>query len=226
MRRIVLKISGKIIDHQKTDLIKRYGEVIRRIYESGDKIAVVTGGGEIARSYIRACRELTSNESFCDLMGIEISRINALLLAGVLEDLAYGRIPRDIDQFLEAWSTGRVVVLGGIQPGQSTSAVAAAIAELIRADFLIYLTIVRGVYDRDPSQPDAVLLREVDIDMLENILSKQSFVAGGYELIDPVAIKIIKRSRINTFVTYGYDPENIMRILSGEIIGTRITYRL
>ncbi|MEM0457727.1 MAG: UMP kinase [Sulfolobales archaeon] len=225
MRRIVLKISGKLLNPSNPDLIKRYIDAIKKIYEEGYRIAVVTGGGEIAREYIRTCREISNNEGVCDLIGIEMSRVNALLLAGGLGDIAYGKIPRDFDEFLEAWSTNKVVILGGIQPGQSTSAVAAVIAEIVRSDLLVYLTVVHGVYDREPSQPGATLLKEVSIDELENILRGQSFIAGGYELIDHVAIKIIRRSRINTVVVNGYEPENLFRILSGESVGTLIVHR-
>jgi len=39
-----------------------------------------------------------------------------------------------------------------------------------------------------------------------------------------VAINIIERSRINTYIINGFDPENILRILRGEKIGTKIIF--
>ncbi len=225
MRRVVIKLSGKLVDPDKKDLLERYSRILRDLYENGLKILVVVGGGEKARSYINACREATRNEGLCDLIGIEVTRVNAMLLSIFLGDVAFRRIPRNFDEILEAWSSGKIVVVGGLQPGQSTIAVAASIAEVLQTDLLIYATVVEGIYDKDPSKPEAKLLREVSIETLRKILREsQSFLAGGYELIDPVALNIIERSKINTVVINGRDPYNIIRVINGEHVGTRIIF--
>lgn len=219
----MIKISGKLIDPGKQDLLARYVDVLKDLYNKNHKIIVVVGGGGIARDYIEACRNLTKNEGLCDLIGIEVSRLNALLLASSLGDIAYRKIPRSFDDLFEAYASDKIVVIGGLQPGQSTAAVAAAVAESLRSDLLIYTTVVEGVYDRDPSERGARLLKEISIRDLRELLKRsQSFVAGGYELIDPIAMNIIERSKINTIVISGLDPYNIIRVLNGESIGTRI----
>lgn len=223
-RILVLKISGKILEPGREDMFRRYTEILGDLYRGGARIAVVTGGGGPAREYIRVCRDLTRNEGLCDVIGIEVSRVNALLLSILLGDTAYRKIPRSFDELFEAWSSGKIVVLGGIQPGQSTSAVAAAVAEALSAEMLIFATVVDGVYDRDPREPGARLLEKVSVDELRTILSRQSFVAGGYELLDPVALRIIERSRIATIVLNGMYPENILRAVRGESVGTRIVF--
>ncbi len=226
MKSIVIKISGKLIDPDKKEFLEKYIEILRELHSRGLRILVVVGGGEKARSYINACRELTKNEGLCDLIGIEMTRVNAMLLAASLGDIAYRKIPRSFDEILEAWATGKIVVTGGLQPGQSTIAVAASIAEVLRTDLLIYATVVEGVYDKDPSKPDAKLLREVSVDTLRELMKgSQSFKAGGYELIDPVALNIIERSKINTVIISGKDPYNIIRVLNGENIGTKIIFK-
>jgi len=224
VKKLVLKISGKLIDPSRPDLFKKYVDVLRRIYEEGIKIAVITGGGVVARDYIKLCREISGNEGLCDMIGIEVSRLNALLLSFLLGDIAYRKVPESFKDLFDAWASDKIIILGGIQPGQSTSAVAAAVAEVLSADLLIYATVVEGVYNKDPREPGAVLLKEVNTNDLRKILSSQSFYAGGYELIDHVAINIIERSRINTYIINGFDPENILRILRGEKIGTKIIF--
>jgi len=223
--KLVLKISGKLVNPEDPGYILKLANVVRDLVREGHRVAVVIGGGGIARKYIDACRSLGGSEGICDLIGIEASRLNALLFTIALGDLAYRRVVRNIDEMLEAWSTGLVVAAGGFQPGQSTVAVSAIIAEAISADLLIYATVVSGIYDRDPvSDPNAKLLKRVSVEDLRRILSKQSVSAGKYELIDPVALSIIERSRIRVAVIDGRDPTAIIQAVRGEDIGTLVVH--
>ena len=49
--------------------------------------------------------------------------------------------------------------------------------------------------------------------------------AGAYDLMDPMAIKVIERSRIRAYIVNGKDPLNIERALRGESVGTRIIHK-
>jgi uridylate kinase len=223
--KLVLKISGKLVNPEDPVYILKLADVVRELVREGHRVAVVIGGGGIARKYIDACRSLGGSEGICDLMGIEASRLNALLFTIALGDLVYRRVVRNIDEMLEAWSTGLVVAAGGFQPGQSTVAVSAIIAEMISADLLIYATVVSGIYDRDPTlDPNAKLLKRVSVEELRRILSRQSVSAGRYELIDPLALSIIERSRIRVAVIDGRDPTTIIQAVRGENIGTLVVH--
>lgn len=222
--KVVLKLTGKVFSEEYITTLKTIANTIKFMHEKGYRVVVVTGGGKLAREYISLGRKLGLNNSRLDVIGIETSRINALILASLLGDSCYAPIPRNIDEFMRAWSSNRIVVLGGLQPAQSTNAVAAIIAELISADLLINATVVDGVYDKDPSKyADAKLLSEVSIEELEKMLS-QEFLPGHYELIDPLALNIIRRSRINIVFTNAFKPENIAKILKGERVGTWIKW--
>jgi uridylate kinase len=223
--KLVLKISGKLVNPEDPVYILKLADVVRELVREGHRVAVVIGGGGIARKYIDACRSLGGSEGICDLMGIEASRLNALLFTIALGDLVYRRVVRNIDEMLEAWSTGLVVAAGGFQPGQSTVAVSAIMAEMISADLLIYATVVSGIYDRDPAlDPNAKLLKRVSVEELRRILSRQSVSAGRYELIDPLALSIIERSRIRVAVIDGRDPTTIIQAVRGEDIGTLVVH--
>jgi uridylate kinase len=223
--KLVLKISGKLVNPEDPVYILKLADVVRELVREGHRVAVVIGGGGIARKYIDACRSLGGSEGICDLIGIEASRLNALLFTIALGDLVYRRVVRNIDEMLEAWSTGLVVAAGGFQPGQSTVAVSAIMAEMISADLLIYATVVSGIYDRDPAlDPNAKLLKRVSVEELRRILSRQSVSAGRYELIDPLALSIIERSRIRVAVIDGRDPTTIIQAVRGEDIGTLVVH--
>lgn len=222
--KIVIKFSGKLVSPSRSGYIARAAGVIRSLFSQGHRIAVVVGGGEEARRYIEACRSLGGNEGQCDLVGIEASRLNALLMVIALGDIAHRRVVRSLEEFLSVWDLGRVVAAGGFQPGQSTSAVSALIAEAISADLLINATVVKGIYDKDPRKhPEAVLLREISPAGLRRLLEAQSLTAGGYELLDTLAVAILERSRVRAVVLDGRDPEILLKAVSGEEVGTLIT---
>ncbi|MCS7111110.1 MAG: UMP kinase [Ignisphaera sp.] len=218
---MLLKISGKIINPDKPDIVRGYAEVIREITSKAYRVVVVVGGGPYARSYISCSRSIGLNQAQSDMLGIEVSRLNALLLAYAIGDDVYLPIPRGVEDVERAWSTGRTIVLGGLQPGQSTAAVAAIVAEVLGIRKVLYATDVDGIYDRDPRvYGDARKLNVVSADELPRVLS-QRFEAGGYELLDPLAISIIKRSCIEVVVFNGMNPHSVYKALEGSV-GTRV----
>ena len=189
------------------------------------RLVVVTGGGEIARYYIRAAREMHVPESLCDHLGILVSRLNARLLVDGLGEYAFPEVPTTIDELKHYFASGKIVAMGGLTPGHSTNAVAAIAAETIAADLFVNATDVDGVYTADPSKdPEARKLDEVTIDELSEILSKTGMGAGEYDLMDLLAVRIIRRSRIPTVILNGRTPENVQRALQNERTGTRLTY--
>ncbi|QKQ99401.1 UMP kinase [Metallosphaera tengchongensis] len=218
--KLVIKITGKFFDMEgdKSSLLSSIKELIGL----GHRVALVTGGGGIARRYIDLGRTLGLNEASLDLLGIWVSRLNALLMAMAMQDLAYPKVPESLEQFMEFWAHGKVTVTGGFQPGQSTAAVSALVAEAISADYLLIITTVDGVYSADPKRnPNAKLLPKVTTLELKNILeSSQSVRAGTYELLDPMAMKIIERSKIKVMVMGLSKIGSIDRILKGEETAT------
>jgi uridylate kinase len=191
----------------------------------GNQLVLVAGGGENARTYISAARKLGAEESTCDLLGIQITRANAELLRLALGSIASSKIPTTLSDLPHCVGPGKAVVMGGLQPGQSTSAVAALAAEITRAEILVNGTDVDGVYTEDPKKnPKAKLIRSVHVDKLLNWAMSGEVFAGRYELLDPLAIKIMQRAKIRTrFVSLG-DPSNIITALQGKDIGTRVLY--
>jgi len=226
VRRVVVKLTGKLFDDRsRAGVLREVAGVISRKASQGFRLAVVVGGGRRARDYIELGRDLGLSEGVLDMLGIEISRVNALLLASLVGSAAYIPIPRSVEEFLRAWSTGKVVVLGGLQPGQSTNAVAALVAELVGADLLVNATDVAGIYDSNPKEnPNARLLKEVRAEVLEGMLRSEE-LAGLYELFDRVAMNIVKRSRVPLVFLSAYDVRSLEgAIEGGEFTGTRVVY--
>ena len=81
-RRVVIKLSGSIFNITNTNAkesLTRYAKMLVDISDKSQPV-VVTGGGEIARRYINIARNLGSDEANLDIIGIEVSRLNAKLL--------------------------------------------------------------------------------------------------------------------------------------------------
>jgi uridylate kinase len=219
--RLVIKLSGKFFDNvEEENLLPIFINTVKKLNEEGHRIAIVTGGGETARRYISIGRKLNLNESLLDLLGIYASRLNAFLLVYSMQDICNIRVPETLQEFITLWnSSNKIVVAGGFQPAQSTSAVSALIAEAINADYLINLTNVDGVYDKDPRvHTNAKILEKVNLNQLKNILEdSQSYLAGTYELIDPLALRIIERSKIKVIVMNYKKMYSIPDVLKGKI---------
>ncbi|MFW9848731.1 MAG: UMP kinase [Candidatus Thorarchaeota archaeon] len=226
--RVVMKLGGSLLYNDAgeviTDRIKEISKVITSLVKKGNQFIVVVGGGRPARSFISAARTLGASEAQCDWLGIKIARHNAELLCAALGDIAYPKIAETLDELEVAVVTGKVVLMGGLTPGQSTNAVAALAAESIRADVLFNATNVDGVYDKDPSIEGAKKLDTVNIVDLRQILSGGGTRAGEYKLFDPVALRVVERSKIKTIIFDGKDPINLQRLVDGEKVGTVITH--
>lgn len=222
--KLVIKIGRYVFDGTfDAEKISAYVELFRKLKRDFHKIVVVTGGGEDSRKYIDAARKLGGSEFICDVLGIGVSRLNALLFIAGLRDDAYPESPSTLEELRKAFEGGKIVVMGGLQPGQSTNAVAALAAEAIGANLLINATNIDGVYSADPKMNSkAQKLNVITTDNLLKIVLNRKLLAGKYELFDPIAIKIVGRSKIPARIIDGRKPDNIERVIKGEDIGTLI----
>jgi uridylate kinase len=220
---IVIKLSGSVFNFKTTSKsLKEYAQLLLDIQAKVQPV-VVSGGGIIARHYVNLARSLGSDESSLDEMGIEISRLNAMLLSAALGDSVYPVIPSNLDEISIACQSGKIIVSGGLHPGQSTNATAALICEKIKADRFLNTTDVDGIYDSDPKKsPNAKLFKEISIMKCLQLLNTESTQAGNYDLLDIVAMKVIERSKISTWVIKS-DPKIIRNlILKNSQTGTKI----
>ena len=220
-KRIVIKFSGRVFAMENIKLLKDYARFLAKVSKTYQPI-VIAGGGKIARHYISHARSSGVDESTLDELGIEISRLNAKLLIYALKGKAYSHPPTSLKEAQQAVESGLIVVAGGLHPGQSTNGTAALIAEKTNAEQFINATDVDGVYDSDPNKnKKAKLFKQIEIKNLKKMLIHEDSVAGGYDLMDIVALKIIERSKIKTRVIRS-DIKNLEKAIKGQMTGTEI----
>ena len=231
-RRVVIKLSGSVFNLSSENInqannkfyntFKQYSNVLTNLPRNVQPV-VITGGGNIARLYINFARNLGQDEATLDLIGIAISRINAKLLIASLGNYAYPDVPQSLEEVGRFIESNKIIVSGGLHPGQSTNATSALIAEKTGASEFINATDVKGIYDSDPRKnKDARLYEKIELSKLLNMLLKESSMAGEYDLLDIVALKVIERSKIKTKVVLS-DPVNIANTIEGRTyIGTEL----
>ena len=225
MKKIVVSLGGSVlVPSLESNNIGRYVSVLKKMAEVCRVFIVVGGGGE-ARRYIGVARDLGAGEAAADELGILVTRLNARLLITGLGDAAYPRVAENYTEAREFAETGKIVVMGGITPAQTTDAVSAVLAESVGADLLINATSVDGIYSADPKKdPGAVRYERLTPQELLDIITGSRMDAGANIVLDIVAGKVIERSGIPLLVLDGRDPENLYRaIVEGAFVGTIVS---
>ncbi len=225
MPSIVLSLGGSILlPSLDCPNISPYIPVLKKIALKHRLFIVVGGGGE-ARKYITIARDFEVDEASADEIGIMVTRINAQLLVSALGDAAWPKVAENHTEALCAAESGKIVVMGGITPGQTTDAVAAVLAERVKASLFVNLTSVDGIYSADPRKdPDAKKFRTITPSELLSIIVLQQTSAGMNTVMDIVAVKMIERCNIPLVVIDGRDPDNLYDTISGDTCpGTIVT---
>lgn len=223
--RVVVSIGGSVLAPDLDSArVGAYADVVRDLVDSGRELGVVVGGGPVAREYIEAARALDANEIELDQIGIDVTRLNARLLVTALDDLAAPSPPENHQTGREVLQRGQVPVMGGTEPAHTTDAVAAAFAEYVNADLLVYATSVPGVFDADPNaNDDAERLERLTASELVAAIAGLEMDAGSNAPVDLLAAKIIQRSGMPTVVLHGEDPRTVARaVQDGEFDGTEV----
>ncbi|WP_299332567.1 UMP kinase [Haloplanus sp.] len=223
--RVVISIGGSVLAPDlDTDHVAGHASAVERLVDDGCEVGAVVGGGGVARDYIDAARGLGANEVQLDQIGIDVTRINARLLIAALAGLSAPSPAHEYEEAGEALRRGDVPVMGGVMPGQTTDAVAAALAEYVDADLLVYATSVDGVFSADPNgDGSAEQYDRLTGTELVDLITPMSRGAGASAPVDLLAAKLIERSKVRTVVLDGTDPDRVVSaVLDGDHSGTDI----
>ena len=228
-KRVLLKISGEALAGDKHfglnfEVINSVCDVVKKCNEMGVEVGVVIGGGNFWRGvkngegYIERTR--------ADHMGMLATAMNCMAVADVLEQKG---VPTRIMTALEIREVaepyirqkavrhlekGRVVLFGcGTgNPFFSTDTAAVLRAAEINAEVILLAKNIDGVYDSDPAtNPNA---EKFDIITYDEVLARQ------LKVMDSTATSLSMDNNIPVLVFALKDPENIIRVIRGEQIGT------
>jgi uridylate kinase len=222
--RIVVRVGGSVVASPlNAQLVGKYVDLLKDLKLQGHEVVAVVGGGSLAREFIRVAAELGLEEERRDWAAIHVSRLLAQLFVLCLGDAGCGSVPVSVDEAEACLKQGKIVVMGGLRPGMTTDSVAALIGERVQADLLVKGSNVDGIYSKDPKKfSDAEKLDALKFEDLTRLFEADSHRAGINQIIDPEAVKILRRSRLKTVVVNGYDAENVSAAVKGEQVGTVI----
>jgi len=222
--RIVLRVGGSVVaSPPNPQLIQKYAEVFRNLRAEGYEAVVVVGGGAPARQYIQLAKDIGLKEEEQDEVAISVSRLFAQLLALKIGGLEWKTIPTSLETVSEVLNEKGIVVMGGLKPGMTTDTVAALVASHVGAELIVKASDQDGVYTKDPKKySDAKKIDRLSFDDLSQLMEQDKHKAGIHQIIDPEAIRILKKNRMKTIIVNGKKPENLLAALKGEKIGTLI----
>ena len=226
-KRVLLKLSGEALAGEKgfgidNDTVLEIAQSVKKMLEIGAEVAIVVGGGNIFRGRSGENMDRTT----ADHMGMLATVINALALQSSLENIdVVTRVQTAIEmkeiaepyirrRAMRHLEKGRVVIFvaGSGNPYFSTDTAAALRAAEVDAEVILLAKKVDGVYDCDPvTNPDAVKFDR---------LSYLEVLNRDLKVMDSTATSLCKDNKIPIRVFSLEDPDNIIRVIKGENIGT------
>ena len=230
-KRVLLKISGEALAGEKKtgfdfDVLRSVCEAIKECVALGVEMGIVVGGGNFWRGVKDGEGKIERTRA--DHMGMMATVMNCLAIADMLEQLHVPvrvqtalSISAVAEQYIRLRADrhlrkGRVVIFGcGTgNPFFSTDTAAVLRAAEIDADVILLAKNVDGVYTADPRlDPDAI---KIDAISYSEMLSQRLTV------MDSTATSLSMDNDIPVILFALEDPANIVRVVMGEKIGTRV----
>ncbi|MFC2641312.1 MAG: UMP kinase [Propionibacterium acidifaciens] len=229
--RVLLKLSGEAFGNGKLGVdphtVRTIAQQIAAVTRSGTQVAVVVGGGNYFRGaelqaggmdrdradyigMLGTVMNALALQDFCEKEGVPTRVQSAITMGQVAESY----IPRRAERHLEK---GRIVIFaaGSGMPYFSTDTVAAQRALEIGAEVLLMAKNgVDGVYDADPrTEPGATMYAELNYDR---------FLTQDLKVADATAVSLARDNDLDMIFFNLDDPDNIMRAVRGEKIGTLV----
>ena len=230
-RRVLIKISGEALaGERKTGFdfpfVSRVCETVKQAVESGVQVGIVIGGGNFWRGVKDGGGKVERVSA--DRMGMLATAMNCLAVADVFRQIGAGaRVMTAVDsqgvggrydtrRAIAYLEQGKIVLFGcgtGM-PFFSTDTAATLRAVEIQADALLLAKNIDGVYSDDPKKnPDAVRF---------DTISYEEVLARRLAVMDSTATSMAMDNALPVVVFALAEPENILRVLAGEKLGTTV----
>ena len=233
-KRILLKLSGEALMGTQqygidTSVVMQYAEEIKALVEIGVEVAIVIGGGNIYRGIQATASGIDRVQG--DYMGMLATVINSMALQSGLEKIGVNtrlltalEIKQVAEPFIKRRAVrhlekGRVVIFGAGtgNPYFTTDTAAALRATEIEANVILKGTRVDGIYDSDPEKnPNAKKY---------NSISYAEAISQKLNVMDMTAFTLCQENNIPIIVFNMNKEGNLMKVVTGDAIGTLVSSR-
>lgn len=226
---IIISLGGSLVVPQEIDtsFLKVFRNVIKK-YLNDKRFFIFVGGGKVCRNYQKALLEFGADNKERDLIGIDVSRLNARVVKQAFGELSYSEIITNPTKNINTKKD--IVVAGGWKPGWSTDYCAVTLAKNMGVKTIINLTNIDYVYDlpagRQARIPqdfrNAKPFKEISWRDFRKIVGNK-WSPGLSMPFDPRASKEAEILKIKVLVINGKHPERLEQFLSNKpFIGTTI----
>jgi uridylate kinase len=230
--RVLLKLSGESLMGKQSygiapEMLEQYAKDIKQAVNHGVEVAIVIGGGNIFRGLSGASKGMDRVQG--DYMGMLATLINSMALQAELEKqgmktellggLAIEPICKEMSRrrAIEAMQEGRVVIIGGGtgNPFFTTDTASTLRAIEIKADVILKGTRVDGVYTADPEKDPTATKYDR--------LTFQEALGKKLKIMDLTAFALCEENNLPIYVFDMNQPGNLLKVVTGEAIGTEVT---
>lgn len=230
-KRVLIKISGEALAGEKHtgfdfDFVSSVCAVVKRCIEEGTEVGIVIGGGNFWRGAKDGAGHVERVSA--DRMGMLATCMNCLAVADVFRQMGQcASVQTSVDiqgvgerydtlKSIELMKNGTVVLFAGGTgaPFFSTDTAATLRAAEIHADAILLAKNIDGVYSADPRKDSSAVKYDE--------ISYEDVLAQRLQVMDSTATSMAMDNEIPVIVFALAEPENIIRVLRGEKIGTTV----
>ena len=227
-KRILLKLSGEALTGDKKngiapEILLKYSEEIKKVYDLGIEIAIVIGGGNIYRGFNN---EYKIDRVQGDYMGMLATLINGLALQNTLENIGLPtrlQSAINVNKVAEPYikrrairhlDKKRIVIFsaGTGNPYFTTDSAAVLRAIEIEADVILKGTRVDGIYNEDPNKNSNAFKFET--------ITFNEAISKGLKIMDTTAFTLSFENKLPIIVFDMNKKDNLLKVLNGEKVGT------
>ena len=231
-KRVLLKLSGEQLAGKyefgvDPEIAAFLAQEVKKVVDSGTQVVMIVGGGNMVRGAEiagKGIRRVTA-----DQMGMLSGLINSMAMTDIFEsNEVKTRCLSNIfaTQVAESYSyrlaekhlqKKRVVIIAGgtARPYVTHDTAAVSFALELDCDLVLKATKFDGVYDKDPAKfDDAVKLNEVTF--------QEAVEDNAIKVMDKAALGLAMEQHQTLVVFDIMQPDNFLRIVNGETVGTVI----
>lgn len=229
-KRVLIKLSGESLAGNKgfgmdDQAIMNIANVLKEVHEEGVEIAIVVGGGNFWRGRDTNDMDRTTSDNI-GMLGTVMNalRVQSALEALELETRVQTAIKMDevaepfiVRKAIRHLEKRRIVIFaaGTGHPYFSTDTTSALRALEIQADaMLMGKTGTDGIYDKDPNKYDDAVKYDK--------LTYREMLEKNLQVMDAAATSLAKDNNMPVIVFGIDDPNNLIKVIKGEEIGTYV----
>jgi len=219
---IIISLGGSLVAPGEIDtaFLRVFKKTLAKYFDTY-RFFVFVGGGKVCRNYQNAMQEFGADSNERDVIGIDVSRLNARVVKELFGDLAFSEVITNPTKKIA--TSKNTVVAGGWKPGWSTDYCAVTMAKNMGIKTIINLSNIDYVYEKDPKKfPKAKAFKEIPWKHFRKMVGSK-WAPGMNVPFDPRASREAEILKIKVAVMNGKYLDRLENFLKGkEFTGTII----